>query len=818
MSVWVMSLWRRHRLATVALAIAAGLAGGVVAGSFQSARRSATALDRSVDRTHVYDDFVIGCPPGIDPSKADANVIEHCATDEVASRFRREVLDHLPQVVRSSVGKTAVVGVLDSGAASGWGRGGIMVMGESTGVPITTRPIVVRGRLPRERATNEVTLTEAASRAVHAKLGDRIRIGSWRPAEIDRAVAGTLPPDRNIATAKVVGVVRTYEDVTPGSDGLSNGNLSDVIFPDEIIAGPGWWAAHGRDIASYGTGVEVALRPGAQGLFRRPVHGWNISAQPLSDPNAIASLKRFINVQTQATMLFGLIALLASGAFITISVVRQLRREFVDAATLSVLGVSRRQLAAGGLLRTLSIGVPAAVIAVVVAIALSPLGPVGLARRLDASHPVRIDLPVLGGLILGLVVLFAAIGVVTPLVAPRRNTLRTRSANVTRLSRPLGPVAWVGATFARGRHTIATVAVAAVAIATFVGAGVLVASFDDVAAHPARFGAWWDLVVGDFSSPASLHAAEKVIRSDSFVAQAATVDPQNSVATLDRRPFTLIAATPVVGRPEPVISTGYAPNTRHEIALGTATARKLGKTVGDTVMLGAAGTNHASVPLHVVGIAVIDDPIDQGPGAGDGAIVTGATLHSLVPSIPQSITVRLRSGQDQSRGLAQLRKQFPTTIRGVVPETDILDLQRLRVVPWLISLLVGVLALATMIYALISTIAVHRRDLAVLAALGLNRRQRYETGLCTALYIAAAGVVVGVPVGLIAGNQLWRIAATGVDIPPGSIPAGMAATVVVVVGVGALIAAGAVGAACSIAVNRRSPGQLLRADAPTAPE
>src|SRR5262249_46084571 len=156
------------------------------------------------------------------------------------------------------------------------------------------------------------------------------------------------------------------------------------------------------------------------------------------------------------------------------------------------------------------------VVAGIVIVALSPLGPVGLARKLEFDITVRFDWPVLAVTLLALLTLFALVALVTPVdseeTRPYPATVRTSRLDPT--LRSLGPVALVGATVARGRSSRVAVAVTAVAIAACIAAGGLVASYDRLVGAPERYGASWDVAVGQYSQSDALAAGIAKLRAN----------------------------------------------------------------------------------------------------------------------------------------------------------------------------------------------------------------------------------------------------------------------------------------------------------------
>ncbi len=94
----------------------------------------------------------------------------------------------------------------------------------------------------------------------------------------------------------------------------------------------------------------------------------------------------------------------------------------------------------------------------------------------------------------------------------------------------------------------------------------------------------------------------------------------------------------------------------------------------------------------------------------------------------------------------------------------------------------AVIALAV---ALVATVRKRRQDLALLKTLGFTRRQLAVTLTWQATVTAAVGIIVGVPIGIAAGRQLWIIFARSIDaVPQPSVPLS-----IILVAAGALVLA-----------------------------
>jgi ABC-type antimicrobial peptide transport system permease subunit len=124
-------------------------------------------------------------------------------------------------------------------------------------------------------------------------------------------------------------------------------------------------------------------------------------------------------------------------------------------------------------------------------------------------------------------------------------------------------------------------------------------------------------------------------------------------------------------------------------------------------------------------------------------------------------------------------------------------------------LLGGALAVGTMAalaLSLLSSVRRRRRDLAVLKTLGFTRAQTVGAVVSQALTVALVADVVGIPVGVASGRQLWRAFAQSIDVVPRpTVPLSVA-----------LVALGTVAISVVVAVlpgwlaSRTAPAQVLR--------
>jgi ABC-type lipoprotein release transport system permease subunit len=96
---------------------------------------------------------------------------------------------------------------------------------------------------------------------------------------------------------------------------------------------------------------------------------------------------------------------------------------------------------------------------------------------------------------------------------------------------------------------------------------------------------------------------------------------------------------------------------------------------------------------------------------------------------------------------------------------DINDYSRVRETPLLLAGVLALLAIAMSAHVLVTGIRRHRRDLAVLKTLGLLRRQMLAMIAWDASTIAAITLILGIPLGIVAGRASWSLFADSVGVP-----------------------------------------------------
>lgn len=367
----------------------------------------------------------------------------------------------------------------------------------------------------------------------------------------------------------------------------------------------------------------------------------------------------------------------------------------------------------------------------------------------------------------------------------------------------------LGTTLARGRTSRVAIGVTAVAVAAVAAAGTTTAGYDRLTRDSARFGAPWDVVVGQYSEQAALDAGVASLRDNPAVVAAAGFYEQTDVGSVGGLTPRFLALSDVIGHSAPVIATGRAPADDREAALGRDTARRLHRSVGDEITVRT--NDDLRLRLRVVGIVVVNDPVAAQARPGDGVLVTPATFERIAgpTSVANSIIVLLDPRLDHATAIDSVRRDFPGSIRAATPQVDLRNVGRLRAVPWLIAALVAALALATVLHSLITMMGRSRTALAVMAALGLTRGQRRSIGVIACVSLVAIGVMIGVPSGLVLGARLWDAVAASIDLPSPSL---ISWSTVGIAAAAALTVAAVVALSVARGPLRTAPGEQLRVE------
>ena len=174
----------------------------------------------------------------------------------------------------------------------------------------------------------------------------------------------------------------------------------------------------------------------------------------------------------------------------------------------------------------------------------------------------------------------------------------------------------------------------------------------------------------------------------------------------------------------------------------------------------------------------------------------------------QSLLLRLRDGEHTAT-LEQLRTAFPNTFARPAPPISVLNLDRTASLPTLLAIVVGLLAAATVIHALIIISRGSRRDMTMLRVFGATASRARSTMFWLATALTLPALVLGAIVGLVGGRWGWQQIAEerALDQAPTYAP-----LAIVLVIVGGVIVANLVAWLPARRATSGTPGAVLRAE------
>ena len=817
-AVWVRarSLLRRRVAGTLVLVALIGLAGAVVLAGVTGARRSDRALPGFLARQHPPDAVVYV-----------ANELQG-GTGSVSMQAELGALRRLPDVEQAARAAPFVVG--GPGARRQFALGAIDPEAES----FLGAPIVVDGRRPDPARPDEAAIDEELAERAGAGVGERMRVSLFRAAQAEEAIAGTAVPEGPEIGLEVVGTVRYPHDLVP----TRVDEDSDHVDHADLYLTPAFWERHGPDLATVGLGVAVRLADGRQDVDQlradaRRLFGDLTFVDEIDPERGVASVpldgvRRAVDLETRA--LQGFAALVAVAAFVLVgqALARQVSAESGDDPVLGAVGMTRRQVVAAAVLRAAVVATGAAVVAMAGAVALSPLTPLGVARRADLSPGVHVDAVVLalGGL--GLVVLVcaraaAAAWWATAATGRRAGEGRLPSRGLWRRV-AAGPLPLSGRTglalaLQRGRGgraaplggAAAAAVVAVVAVAAAAAFGSSLAALRD---EPEGYGATWDLAVGNPASVEQAEADADRLRVDTAVEAFAGLGVEDLLVGEEQLGVSSLVMFDGQGRVPPLVVEGRPPEGPDDLALGGQTMEELGLDVGDTVVVGLQ--DFEPQPFRVSGQVVLnsaelDDEIDNGVGA----LLTAAGHRRLAPAEvtevaqPQSFVVRFARGVDREAAVDRLAEAFPRSLLRPGPPSQVQNVFRVASLPAVLAGVVAVLGTGAAAHAIAGTVRRRRRELAVLSGLGFVRRQVMATLAWVATGFAVVALVVGLPVGVALGRWAWRATADALwVVAPPEVPVWALA----LVPVAALAVVNATALVTRSATGRRPAAEVLRAE------
>jgi len=686
------------------------------------------------------------------------------------------------------------------------------------------RVTVAAGRMADPRRADQFVATATAARLLGWHVGEVIPMGFYTNSQ-----GPSSKPNLRLRMTLVGTVVFNDEVVLDDVDRFPTYLLFTPALAKPFSVGPES-VTYGLKLKEGAGGVTSVEAEIVQGLPKGTTYSFHVTSV------VSGQVDRSVRPETIALGVFGGIALLAILLISAQVISRKIQERDEEVMVLRALGASRSIVVGDNLLGILAAVVVGSVLALGVAVALSPLSPIGPVRPVYPSPGVAFDALVLGFGALGLIVCIGAVAAALALRSAssahehQRLAPATRNSTLARLASGYGaslPAA-TGVRFAlesgHGRTSVPArsalfgnvLAIAIIAAALTFGSGL-----STLVSHPSLYGWNWNYALQGYPvAPQSI----ALLAHDHFVAAWSEVNFANAQIDQQTVPIILASTNAQVG---PAILSGHALEADDQIVLGAATLAQLHKRVGETVLLSYGSPSDAPVyvpptQLLIVGtttLPAIGESQSLHTSMGTGAVVPIGLeppafqkfLQSPNPTLngPNMVLIRLRAGASAKDAVTSLQRiavvgtkafqALPTALYqgqyvallGVQYPAEIENYQSIGATPALLASGLAIGVAAALGLTLIASVRRRRRDLALLKALGFSRRQLASCVAWQSTVAVAVGVIVGEPLGIALGRWLWDLFADEIyAVPSATVPA----LPLVLVALGALVLANVVAA------------------------
>ena len=740
-----------------------GVAGSLSLAFIAGARRSSSVVARFFAAAPRYDASVFG--PSLD----------------------RPMVLSLPGVRRADPSGYVALDVVDSNAAAIGVDGYTMDFDAPVDAPLR----VLQGTMPHRADETKIVVDPVFARRFDAAVGDSITVQMYAPDQNVSVSVGDYQPSGPTYRVTIAAIIRPPSEIAIDEPHTSTSRFGSggLWFSDQF------WEHHHSEFLDYGQQFFLRLANGQDGI-QAVAAALPPPATADEQPPVVVPDERFsrrgsydtpVALETTALLALGIGVAIAAAATLMLLLRTEQRFHDRDEVGLRTLGFTSTQLALVAALRALPAAVLGAVAAMAGAIALSGRFPIGIGRELEQDIGLQVNLAVvlIGG-VLTMVLVFGC-SVVASRSRVRKTSVTPSRFTIPRWLRRTGAPTelTLGAHLAfespRGHRSITTAQgiVGCVAALVVVGAvGMWVGGVDRLYNTPARHGWPWDAAVGNTNFPLQPETAARLADDPLLAGLTKAVFGQAALDGTSTELFAFDAA----GTAPPVIVDGRLPTGPSEIAIGTRTLRRLGVSIGGTVTMSLvdsefnAGPSAPDVQLTVVGTALA--PMFGESDLGDPSVVTlDAIRAGGGDATPRFVMARF-AGPDHTAISARLDSEFTEDqLLDIIP-ARVVNMHRVRSVPVIGIGLAAVLTAITLAYVIVAGARSHRRDLAVLRAIGLGPNHVRRVLMWQATLTALISVTVGLPIAIVAGSTMWQRVAngTGVQRDP-AIPSAIALTV-----------------------------------------
>jgi hypothetical protein len=691
---------------------------------------------------------------------------------------------------------------------------------------------VVAGRMADPASPDQFMLSALQAQSMGLRVGDKVRFGIYTNAQIGLADFGSsrVKPYR-VVEATLVGIAAFNTAVVQdqSDEGSAPDNLFTPALTRPLLKCCVNYSESGVQVSD-ARFVPIVISEIAQ-LYPKGVPTFQ-AVGPVLLPKA----QRTIEPDALALGIFGAIVAIACLLIAAQLIGRQIRLGGDEREALRALGAGPGEVWADGFIGTVGSVLAGGLLAVVVAVGLSPIAPIGPVRPVYPGLGLNFDWAVLG---FGFLILVLALSAISAAISFRGLPHRRSADHVISQQQPsrilsaaaatgLPAPALTGVRFAlvpgSGRTAVpvrSAVLGAVLAVIVLVGTVTFGASLSSLVSHPSLYGWNWDYILsagGDLPQQkvTALLDHDHYVASWSGIYSATLLIDGHEVPVLGETPGATVA---------PRLLSGHSVDTAGQVVLGSLTLKQLGLHLGGTVEASSgAGSPHR---LQIVGTATLPAFGQTGLHLemGVGAVLS----YKLLPEIdlnqfdsplpgPEGALVRLRPSVDQAaayRSLEQVAEEttnpenFGVGVIGVQRPAEILNYRSLGDTPVYLGAGLATGAVVALALTLIASVRRRRRDLALLKTLGFTERQLAATVAWHATTAVAIGVVFGVPLGIAVGRWLWDLFAQQINAVPAPV---VPVTQVVLIALGALVLANIVAAIPGRLAARTPTALVLRAE------
>jgi ABC-type lipoprotein release transport system permease subunit len=716
---WLRTRWR----SVVVLVVLLGLGTGLGLAALAGARRTASSYGRVLD--------VIAAPDVVSGHGMPADVAVERAAQVRGVR-----------VASTDIGFTGFIE----------GQDPVLVpyyIGAYDNPYTAELPLIVDGRRARLDRSDEILISVDAARSAGFQIGDEITIGLFTPTFEVESEQFTIVGTERSSIIGDAAVARNIVRFTPAFTG-----------------------AH-LDLQAWSRTTFIASDPDEM-LADLVAKGYPIDETRVTDHS---STQDAVRPAVLTLAVIGAIALIAAGLVTLQALARELQLRRADDRVLRGLGVLRADLRTADSLILATVLVPGLVLGALLAVAFSPLAPVGRVRTLEPAPGIDVDWTVIG---LGCAAL--ALVIVAGLLTRRRRDVDPAVGSVTApgIALRAHPVASAGLHLAIGstrsvRRTYwTTFLVTALAIVLIVGGVTFISSLDRLTGDPARYGFGWDLATRNAFGQVPPEALIEQFGEDEDIEGIAAGSVRNIVIN-GSHAVPGLALVPVTDSFWPTLAAGRLPRAPDEALVGRETLDAIDADIGDTITIAAdARSTSITTEVEIVGQAVFA-PIELAgfdpPRLDVGIALDLALVASLDPegedaifersSLPDQVYFDLKDGVEAAEIVERYPQGIPDQL-GVPTEwllsvapAEVIESNRALPLLWGAITPLALIVLATVAHAQLSLVRRRQRDYAVLKALGFTRGQVRATVAWQATATVLLPIFVAIPVGIAAGRSGW---------------------------------------------------------------